>query len=405
MHLAIDLRFLSIESYGISVYLKELLPYLLPQLIASQNFGEVTLVFNQKLLESSPEKVFGWWTLTQNDKIKIVSSNHRHYSVAEQSQFLSLLNGLKPDLTYFFNFNFPILFDRPFVYNILDLTLVKRRSPFIKKQIMQLVLRTGARKARHIFFLGEQTKIEAEQFFRYKFMNSSVILAGVNQKYLEQKAAEITKSQITGLEFDSNEKTKLDIFKKEHKITKPYFLFVSVWKKHKNLERLVAAFEQFQLQNQHKHQLILVGSKDHKCPEVIARVENSLEFKANHIIVTGRVEEDDLIRLQDGAEAYILPSTSEGFGLGLIEAASRGTVNICSNLEIFDQILGKSRFIFNPGIVTEITEAMQKIVNQSPEIKQKIQQEAFQISSQYRWEKVSQSIFKVLEQQICLVRK
>jgi glycosyltransferase involved in cell wall biosynthesis len=104
----------------------------------------------------------------------------------------------------------------------------------------------------------------------------------------------------------------------------PYFLHVGAFNKHKNLVRLIEAFEKVKQANpQQPVFLILAGQAGGSVfSDDSAAIKKSIYNKglADDVLLTGFVSDEDLSTLYQNALAYVLPSYNEGFGLPALEA-------------------------------------------------------------------------------------
>jgi glycosyltransferase involved in cell wall biosynthesis len=66
------------------------------------------------------------------------------------------------------------------------------------------------------------------------------------------------------------------------------------------------------------------------------------ELRAQGVDVRGWVEQDDLAELYRGAEALILPSRYEGFGVPVLEAMASGTPVVCSRDAALREVAGNA---------------------------------------------------------------
>ncbi len=406
MHLAIDLRFYRPEPFGLAVHIRDLFTELMLLFEQENHFDQVTLILDKKNEHVDLSSCLPWWSSLQNsDKIKPYFSSSPYYSLLEQTLFLYELERINPDLTFFFNFNFPFFFQKPFFYQILDLTIHKTKpnSPklFLAKKLMQ----AGLQRAKHTFFLGSQTRDDAEQFSGLNFsdlgqMNfrpNSVFSNGINPKYLSQKQSNKSKSILTKQHFSSRQAKQLKNLQARLKIEKKYFLFVSVWRRYKNIEALVEAFSYFNESFDNRYQLVLAGKTDPKYPYILQFVQNSKQFKNGNILTPGALADEELICLQDGALGYISPSLFEGFGLTLVEAAARGTPVICSDIEVFRDILpNQSALFFDPKNVTSIQNSLSEFIQLNHRDRSKLVTKGFLNSQRFTWAKTAGQIYKVL---------
>ena len=69
-----------------------------------------------------------------------------------------------------------------------------------------------------------------------------------------------------------------------------------------------------------------------------------------------------LIDLYRKAEAFVIPSLDEGFGIPIIESFINKCPVICSDIEIFKEIAENSVKYFNPKESLSLTDAMESVI-------------------------------------------
>ena len=414
MKLAIDLRFYSNTPYGLSVYIKNLLQYLIPLLINSKQISKIYLIFFVDLKQDFQENFPNWLkAASKNSKFEIIYSSSKYYSLSEQTSFLKLLNSLKLDLVYFFTFNHPVFYKKSFLYQVLDISQIKTATTHkvsivykLKAKIAEYITKQGLKRAKKTLLLGNQTFFDIKERLKIDLnsTNSKIIWAGVQEKYLTQSFSNSNKKDLIlkteNLQFDEKENLNWQYFKGLKKIHKPYFLFVSSLKKHKNLPLLISAFENIQLENKEKFQLVVVGSIDPKNQEDLEIMKNSKQFQTGNILHLQNLTDQELIYLQDNCQSYIMPSFSEGFGLTIAEAASRLAPVICSDIIVFKEILQDQAFYFNPNSRDSLIQTMKsflKMQKTNPEKLSKQTLKAKQIIKKYNWEIVALEIYQEIE--------
>jgi glycosyltransferase involved in cell wall biosynthesis len=101
---------------------------------------------------------------------------------------------------------------------------------------------------------------------------------------------------------------------------RPYFLFVGIWERRKNLPRLVEAWRE--VRRDCAVDLVLVGR----------RRANGPRFEAEPgLTLLGETPDAQLPALYSGAVAFLYPSLYEGFGLPVLEAMQCGACVIASS--------------------------------------------------------------------------
>ncbi|MFP5236275.1 MAG: glycosyltransferase family 4 protein [Acidobacteriota bacterium] len=140
----------------------------------------------------------------------------------------------------------------------------------------------------------------------------------------------------------------------------PYLLAVGNVKRHKNLGRLIAAYDR--VKDRIPHTLMIVGKKagflnpDGDLSGVSSLLEGRVRF-------TGHVSEGELGAFYKSADALIFPSLYEGFGYPVVEAMAKGCPVACSNASCLPEITGDAALLFDPFNLDDIAEAIMTIVS------------------------------------------
>ena len=87
---------------------------------------------------------------------------------------------------------------------------------------------------------------------------------------------------------------------------------------------------------------VIVGGKPHT-------ISNVNSQRADNIVYTGYVTDDELYSLYKNARGFIFPSLYEGFGLPPLEAIIMGVKCIAvSNISVFKEIYHRNVYYFDP---------------------------------------------------------
>jgi glycosyltransferase involved in cell wall biosynthesis len=119
---------------------------------------------------------------------------------------------------------------------------------------------------------------------------------------------------------------------------RPYFLYVGNNRRHKNIPELIRVYREALTGLPPSHSLYLCGAIDprYEDPRGVIR-DLGLEAKVRH---HGPVSDEALEHLYEHAQAVIIPSQYEGFGLPALEAAHRGKPIICSEIQALREVMG-----------------------------------------------------------------
>jgi glycosyltransferase involved in cell wall biosynthesis len=77
-------------------------------------------------------------------------------------------------------------------------------------------------------------------------------------------------------------------------------------------------------------------------------------------VLTGSVTDDEMVAILQHAELAVMPSTEEGFGLPVVEAAACGCPVICSNVTSLPEVLEEPLAEFDPYDTASIARALER---------------------------------------------
>ncbi len=138
----------------------------------------------------------------------------------------------------------------------------------------------------------------------------------------------------------------------------PYLLTVSTLHPHKNLDRLLQAFALFH-RTRPEFRLAIAGLRGFHA-ESLEKLRGSLGIE-DSVRFTGWIPRDELYQLFAAANAFIYPSTFEGFGMPLLEAFAARLPTACSNIEPLASLAGDAALTFDPADTSALHDAMIRI--------------------------------------------
>ena len=177
----------------------------------------------------------------------------------------------------------------------------------------------------------------------------------------------------------------------------PYLLCVSTLHPHKNLERLVRAYAR----RRRDFRLVLAGMRGfHTRPieKLIAGLSVS-----DSVHLTGWIPRDQLYQLYERAQAFIYPSTFEGFGMPVLEAMAAGVPVACSDIAPLRDVAGDAALFFDPLDEDAIAGALERIVTDAP-LRQRLGQAGAERARRFTWERTAQQTLSVLTQTATALR-
>jgi glycosyltransferase involved in cell wall biosynthesis len=167
-------------------------------------------------------------------------------------------------------------------------------------------------------------------------------------------------------------------------IIKPYLLYVGNAYPHKNLERLVDAFE-LVLTAFPDMQLALVGKEDFFYSR-LKRYVLKKNIKGVHFL--GFVPDQDLDVLYRFTQSYVFPSLYEGFGLPPLEAMAKGAVVVSSDHLCMQEILGGAAYYADANSAKNFSDAIVKVLNDKI-LRLNLIEKGYEQTRKYSWEKMA----------------
>jgi glycosyltransferase involved in cell wall biosynthesis len=135
-----------------------------------------------------------------------------------------------------------------------------------------------------------------------------------------------------------------------YRIDFPYFLSVATLEPRKNLESLIQAYLELRIAGHLAGTgLVLVGQKGWKHRRLINAITHAKSLGAR-IVLTGYVSDEWLPALYAGAEAVVIPSLYEGFGMPVLEALCCGARVVASDIPEIREAGGSGPFYIEPSV-------------------------------------------------------
>jgi glycosyltransferase involved in cell wall biosynthesis len=108
--------------------------------------------------------------------------------------------------------------------------------------------------------------------------------------------------------------------------------------------------------------LVIVGGRGWKFEAVAALLDRSPALRG-HVVEVSGLTTPSLKRLLDGAQALLMPSFAEGYGLPVVEALTAGVPVIASDIPVFREICGNRATLISPLNGEAWLEAIRTLAN------------------------------------------
>ena len=357
--LLINLSFLLAEPTGISTYAANVFPYLKklePTLLTAHHYPE-----------------FNCYAIPDNLTPAQGTKGHFNRLLWTQFQLPKIYKQLKASLLFSPIPEAPLYQKTRNIIMVHD--LIPLRFPRWNSALTQYFkwwFPEVLRQSEHIICNSQATADDLVDFFQVPAQKVTPILLAYNAQHFRRL------ENLSPLNPDS----------------KPYFLYLGRHDPHKNLTRLLTAFSK--LSNSKDYELWLAGPTDKRYTPKLAIQAEELGIQ-NQVKFLDYVSYQELPIILNQAFALVFPSLWEGFGFPVIEAMACGTPVITSNLSSLPEVGGDAGILVNPYKISELTNAMQSLI-QDPKMRSQLIDRSLQQAKQFSWEKTGLETQAVLEQ-------
>jgi glycosyltransferase involved in cell wall biosynthesis len=171
--------------------------------------------------------------------------------------------------------------------------------------------------------------------------------------------------------------------RERYQLDDPFVLYVGNIKPHKNLERLIDAFDRLRRSGLDHLKLLILGDEITKHQGLRRAVHQHKLHK--HVRFLGFVPIETLAVLYRLAAVFVFPSLYEGFGLPPLEAMACGTPVVTSNASSMPEIVGEAAFLVDPYDVDSIADGMRQVLTR-PDLRATLVERGFERAKMYSWE-------------------
>lgn len=173
-----------------------------------------------------------------------------------------------------------------------------------------------------------------------------------------------------------------------------FLLFVGGIAPLKNVPTLLRAFNSLKRKG-YEHKLVIVGFRRWKHERDMAVVSDLGLDK--EVIELGFVDDEDLPRIYNLADCYVLPSFYEGFGIPILEAQACGCPVVMSNPAPMKEVSGSAALIFDPRDYRELAEEIATLL-ENEELRAKLIERGLENVKKYDWSTTAEKTIRLLEE-------
>lgn len=327
-----------------------------------------------------------------------VACDAGHYSVAELFAVRGTIARLRPAVFHAPHYVVPVRPPAATVVTIHDLMHLNRPEHGVpwKRAYAKWMVGRALRLAARVITVSEATREEVLAFGPSQGSKVVVIPNGVREEFFEwgKRAAAARGDEAAGAPeaagaapasevraASDGGPPRPDSLSRE---ISSYLLFLGNDKPHKNIEGLLRAWPRVRAEHPGLS-LVLVG------------VEPGPRDLPEGVRALGFVPDADVPALVALAEALVLPSFAEGFGLPVLEAHAAGTPVACSDLPALHEAGGEAAVFFNPRDASSIASAVNALLGDE-ERKNLLRKKGRGRARQFSWDAVAAQTARIYEE-------
>ncbi len=331
MRVAIDAR--KLHDFGIGTYIRNLLLHL-ARLDRKSEFV---------LLVSGPDLGLA---AELGPNFRTVLEGSPNYSLSEQVHIPWTLRRERPDVFHAPHYVLPIGVGCRSVVTIHDcihLMFPQYLQHRLGYAYARASIWNAARKSARILTVSEASKRDILRFFDVAPEKIEVIYNAIDEHFWNRP--------------DEGDVSRV---RERYQLNSRFVLYVGNIKPHKNLVRLIEAFDLVRKRGLDDVKLLIIGDEISKLPALRRAVHSHKLHKEVRFL--GYVRDDTLAILYRLASAFAFPSLYEGFGLPALEAMASGTPVVTSNVSSLPEVAGGAAVLVDPYSIDSIAEGLVQVL-------------------------------------------
>lgn len=293
-----------------------------------------------------------WKPTAKNFTTQVCKIKKFSFNPLQQVAFSKQLKKLRPDLVHFtMTPQQPMFYFDKYVVTTHDLTMLRYTRPGRLPILLHKLRMIGYRL---MFWFGNRFAVRIIVASKFVAADLSLKQPSVSNKItVTYEASEPPISENASKPATTNS---------SHLTANSFLLHVGSPFPHKNIERLIDAFELL-VTDTPDLKLVLAGKREHYFEQLQKQIDASPA--RDNIIVTGFIPDSQLKWLYQNASAYVLPSLSEGFGLPGLEAMAHGCPVVSSDSTCLPEIYGEAAHYFDPLDIQDIASKIGAVLKDS----------------------------------------
>jgi glycosyltransferase involved in cell wall biosynthesis len=354
VRIGIDVR--KLHDFGIGTYIRNLLRHL-ARLDHESEF----------ILLSRPEDAAALGAL--GDNFRPVAETAGNYSVSEQVRIPLALRREAVTLFHAPHYVLPALVACRSVVTIHDcihLMFPQYLPNRLALQYARTSIALAARRSTRILTVSESSKRDIMRFFDTPADKIDVIYNAYDERFaVEPREEDVVR------------------VRERYQLHDEFVLYAGNVKPHKNLERLIDAFQLVRRRGLDHLKLVMIGDEISKYASLRRAVHRHQLHK--YVRFLGYLPEETLAVLYRLAGVFVFPSLYEGFGLPPLEAMASGTPVVMSNVSSLPEVAGDAAMLVDPYEPDAIADGIYRVLTDE-QVRRDLRRKGLVRARQFSWE-------------------
>jgi glycosyltransferase involved in cell wall biosynthesis len=355
MRVAIDAR--KLHDFGIGTYIRNLIRHL----ARIDRVSDYLLLCRDADL-NVPAQL--------GENFRAVRETSRNYSFREQLHIPYMLLRERPDVYHAPHYVLPLAVACRSVVTIHD-TIHLKFPQYLPNRGAYAYARSlmwaATKRSDRILTVSESSKRDIIHYFNIDPEKIVVVYNALDERFTTEPAPE-----------------EIARVRERFQLDHGFVLYVGNIKPHKNLVRLIEAFEALRREGFEELKLLIIGDEISKWP-ALRRAVHRLKLH-KHVRFLGFQSDETLASLYRLAAVFVFPSLYEGFGLPPLEAMASGTPVVTSNVSSLPEVAGDAAVLVDPYDATAIKEGIQRVLT-DPALRDDLRRKGLQRAREFSWER------------------
>ena len=318
---------------------------------------------------------------TLGENFRAVAESARNYSIAEQFRIPWALRREGVTLFHAPHYVLPPLVTCRSVVTIHD--CIHLMFPqYLPNRLALLYARTSmslaARRATRVITVSESSKRDILRFFDTDPDKIAVIYNAFDDRFgVEPREEDVVR------------------VRERYQLHDEFVLYAGNVKPHKNLERLIEAFNIVRMRGMDRLKLVMIGDEISKYAALRRAVHRHQLHKDVRFL--GYMPEETLAVMYRLAGVFVFPSLYEGFGLPPLEAMASGTPVVTSNVSSLPEVAGDAAVLVDPYDPNAIADGIERVLTDEA-LRRDLRRKGLARARQFSWEQSVGRIHAIYQQ-------